>query len=190
VPLLDIRPVKPVGESSAPVDTDTTHAYTLFQQKQYAAAAKEARQIANLDPQNAEAWKLAGFSELALKQYSEASTDLQKALELQRVAKQEDAPTIDALAQAYVFAEKFDQALPLLVNATTRAGRAARRVDALSIVDCRSIRPGKSRMRAYLQRRRQTQSQGLELSLLSGPDCPDQKRSRRSDCGPESRHRK
>ena len=122
VPLLDIKPVKPVADSSAPVDTDTTHAYTMFQQKQYAAAAKEAKQIANLDPQNSEAWKIAGFSELALKQYTEAAADLRKALDLQVAAKQDDAPTIDALGQAYVFAEKYDLALPLLVKATTRAG--------------------------------------------------------------------
>ncbi|MCU1266046.1 MAG: hypothetical protein JWM21_2364 [Acidobacteria bacterium] len=130
VPLLDIKPVKPIAESSAPVgapaaglDTgDTSHAYTMFQQKQYAAAAKEAKQIAKTDPQNTEAWKIAGFSELALKQYAEASTDLQTALNLQEVAKQEDAPTIDALAQAYILYEKFDQALPLLVKATSRTG--------------------------------------------------------------------
>jgi tetratricopeptide (TPR) repeat protein len=122
VPLLDIKPVKPIADAPAPVDSDTTHAYTMFQQKQYAAAAKEAKQIANLDPKNSEAWKIAGFSELALKQYPEASSDLKRALDLQQVAKQDDGPTIDALAQAYVFAEKYDQALPLLVKATTRAG--------------------------------------------------------------------
>jgi len=125
VPLLDIKPVKPVADSSAPVgvDTgDTTHAYTLFQQKQYALAIKEAKLIARNDPRNAEAWKIAGFSELALKQYPEAASDLQTALNLQEVAKQEDAPTVDALSQAYVLSEKFEQALPLLVKATSRAG--------------------------------------------------------------------
>ena len=128
VPLLDIKPVKPIAEASAPVglDTgDTAHAYAMFQQKQYAAAAKEAKQIAKNDPRNAEAWKIAGFSELALKQYPEAATDLQTAMDLQERSKQEDAPTIDALAQAYVFSEKFDQALPLLVKATSRTGEPA-----------------------------------------------------------------
>jgi tetratricopeptide (TPR) repeat protein len=124
-PLLDVQPVKPVGD--APVvpgaDTgDTTHAYSLFQQGQYAAAAKEAKQLAAADPQNAEAWKLAGFSEFALKQYDKASEDLQKALNLQRAAKQEDANTLDQLAQAYTLSQKFDQALPLLVIATSRPG--------------------------------------------------------------------
>ena len=76
-PLLDVKPSKPVG--SAPVSSDTTHAYQLFQQKQYAAAAQEAKQIAANDPGNSEAWKLAGFSEFYLKQYSDASEDLQKA---------------------------------------------------------------------------------------------------------------
>jgi len=47
-PLLDVKPSKPVG--SAPVSSDTTHAFQLFQQKQYAPAAKEAKQIAASDP--------------------------------------------------------------------------------------------------------------------------------------------
>jgi tetratricopeptide (TPR) repeat protein len=119
-PLLDVKPAKPVGK--APVSTDTTHAYQLFQQKQYAAAAQEAKQIANSDPGNSEAWKLAGFSEFYLKQYADASDDLQKALDLQRKANQEDSHTVDALAESYVLAEKFDRALPLLVIVTTRAG--------------------------------------------------------------------
>ena len=124
-PLLDVKPVTPVGDApvSPGTDTgDTTHAYSLFKQGQYAAAAKEAKQLAVADPQNAEAWKLAGFSESALKQYDKASEDLQKALDLQRTAKQEDPNTLALLAQAYVSVEKFDQALPLLVIATSRAG--------------------------------------------------------------------
>src|SRR6185503_9932838 len=88
----------------------------------YAAAAKEAKQIAASDPANAEAWKLAGFSEFYLKQYAEASDDLQKALDLQRAAKQEDSHTVDALAESSVLAERFEQALPLLVTITTRPG--------------------------------------------------------------------
>lgn len=121
-PLLDVKPTKPVGD--APVSSDTTHAYQLFQQKQYAAAAKEAKQIAKADPTNAEAWKLAGFSEFYLKQYSDAAEDLQKALDLQRAAKQEDSHTVDALAESYVLAERFDQALPLLTAITARQASA------------------------------------------------------------------
>src|SRR6185436_8171800 len=121
-PLLDVKPTQPVGE--APASSDTTHAFQLFQQKQYAAAAKEAKQIAASDPTNAEAWKLAGFSEFYLKQYDEASDDLQKALDLQRAAKQEDSHTMDALAESYVLAERFDRALPLLTTVTTRPGAA------------------------------------------------------------------
>lgn len=119
-PLLDVKPATPVG--SPPVSTDTTHAYQLLQQKQYGAAAKEAKQIATVEPNNSEAWKIAGFSEFYLKQYAEASDDLQKALDLQRAASQEDSLTIDALAESYVRAEKFDRALPLLVIVTTRPG--------------------------------------------------------------------
>ena len=131
-PLLDVKPAKPVGTAPASSDTalssnatsssDTTHAFQLFQQKQYAAAALEAKQIAAKDPSNSEAWKLAGFSEFYLKKYAEASVDLQKALDLQRAANQEDSHTVDALAESYVLAEKFDRALPLLVKVTTRAG--------------------------------------------------------------------
>jgi tetratricopeptide (TPR) repeat protein len=119
-PLLDVKPTKPVG--SAPVSSDTTHAFQLFQQKQYAAAAQEAKQIAANDPGNSEAWKLAGFSEFYLKQYTDASEDLQKALDLQRRAKQEDSHTVDALAESYVLAEKYDRALPLIVAVIERPG--------------------------------------------------------------------
>src|SRR5260370_9188756 len=117
-PLLDVKPAKPVG--NAPVSTDTTHAYQLFQQKQYADAAKEAKQIANSDPGNSEAWKLAGFSEFYLKQYADASDDLQKALDLQRKTSQEDSHTVDALAESYVVAERFERALPMVVTVTSR----------------------------------------------------------------------
>ena len=119
-PLLDVKPSKPVG--NAPVSSDTTHAFQLFQQKQYAAAAQEAKQIAANDPGNSEAWKLAGFSEFYLKQYADASEDLQKALDLQRRASQEDSHTVDALAESYVLAKKFDRALPLLIAVIERPG--------------------------------------------------------------------
>src|SRR5205814_10708529 len=119
-PLLDVKPANPVG--SAPVSSDTTHAFQLFQQKQYAAAAKEAKEIAAADPGNSEAWKLAGFSEFYLKQYTDASEYLQKALDLQRRASQEDPHTVDALAESYVLAEKYDRALPLLIAAIERPG--------------------------------------------------------------------
>ena len=123
-PLLDVKPSKPVGEAPATTSTDTTHAFQLFQQHQYAQAAKEAKAIAAIDPANSEAWKLAGFSEFYLKQYQEAGDDLQKALDLQRKAGPEDPHTIDALAESYTLAEKFDLALPLLVKITTRVGAA------------------------------------------------------------------
>lgn len=106
---------------AAPGNPNTLHAFTLLEQKQYDAALKEARQITSSDPSNAEAWKIAGFAEFYLKQYAEAADDLQRALDLQRAAKEEDANTVDALAQSYMRTEKFDRALPLLIAATTRA---------------------------------------------------------------------
>jgi tetratricopeptide (TPR) repeat protein len=115
-----VQPVKPVVNSNA--TGDTSHAFQLLQQKQFAAAANEAKDVAANYPNDAEAWKIAGFAELNLKQYSAAASDLEKALSLQRAAKQEDPNTVDALAQSYVLAEKFEQALPLLVTATTRSG--------------------------------------------------------------------
>lgn len=102
--------------------SDTTRAYALLQQKQYAEAAKLAKAISSANPNDSEAWKVAGFAEMNMKQYAEASADLQKAMDLQRDAGQEDPNTADALAEAYVFTEKFEQALPLLVAATTRKG--------------------------------------------------------------------
>lgn len=101
---------------------DTSRAFSLLQQKQYAAAAREAKQLAASYPNDSETWKIAGFAEMNLKQYAEAAADLQRALDLQRAAGKEDPYTIDVLAQAYVLTEKFDLALPLLKIATTRAG--------------------------------------------------------------------
>lgn len=131
-PLINVQPVKPivntVANTNATGDTptnatgDTAHAYQLLQQKQFAAAAKAAKEMAANYPNDSEAWKIAGFAELNLKQYTEAAADLEKAISLQRAAKQEDPNTVDALAQAYVLSEKFEQALPLLVTATTRPG--------------------------------------------------------------------
>jgi tetratricopeptide (TPR) repeat protein len=100
------------------------HAFSLYQQKQYEAAIREARAITETDPKNSDGWKVAGFAEAALGRYQEAAEDLERALELQRAAKAEDPNTLSALAQAYTRAEKYDRALPLLVAATTRAGAA------------------------------------------------------------------
>ena len=94
-PLLDVQPVKPVANTVAPADTK--HAYLLLEQKQYAEAAKEAKELAGLHPNDSEAWKIAGFAELNLKQYAEAAKDLEKAVELQRSSKQEDPNTEGAL---------------------------------------------------------------------------------------------
>ena len=119
-PLLNPTSSKPVATTSVTATSDTSHAFALLQQKQYAAALKEARAITESNPNDSEGWKIAGFAEMNLKQYLEASVDLQKALDLQRAAKQEDPFTADALAHAYYLSEKFDRALPLLVAATTR----------------------------------------------------------------------
>jgi Flp pilus assembly protein TadD len=119
-PLLNPVASTPVATGVATAPSDTSTAFTLLKQKQYAAALKEARQITESNPNDSEGWKIAGFAELNLKQYGEASTDLQKALDLQRIAKQEDPFTFDALAHAYYLSEKFDRALPLLVIATNR----------------------------------------------------------------------
>ncbi len=119
-PLIEVQPVTPVVNT---VGTgDTSHAYQLLQQKQFAAAAAEAKSIAAQFPNDSEAWKIAGFAELSLKQYGPAIDDLQKARDLQEVAKRQDPNTDDALAQALVLSEKFDRALPLLVAATSRPG--------------------------------------------------------------------
>jgi tetratricopeptide (TPR) repeat protein len=115
--LLDVQPVRPVANTVG--TADTKHAYLLLEQKQFAAAAKEARELTVSFPNDPEAWKIAGFAELNLKQYAEAAKDLEKALELQRQSKQQDPNTESALGQAYVLGEKYEQALPYLVAATT-----------------------------------------------------------------------
>jgi len=116
--LLDVQPVRPVANTVAPADTK--HAYLLLEQKQFAAAAKEAKELAASHPNDPEAWKIAGFAELNLKQYAEAAKDLEKALELQRNAKQGDPNTESALGQAYVLSERYQEALPLLATAINR----------------------------------------------------------------------
>jgi len=97
--LLDVQPVKPVVNTVG--SADTKNAYLLLEQKQFAAAAKEAKQLTESNPNDPEAWKILGFAELNLKQYKEAATNLEKAVELQRKAKQEDPNTESALGQAY-----------------------------------------------------------------------------------------
>ena len=116
--LLDVQPVRPVANTVAPADTK--HAYLLLEQKQFAAAAKEARELAESHPNDPEAYKIAGFAELNLKQYADAAKDLEKAVELQRNAKQDDPNTESALGQAYVLSEKYQEALPLLTAAINR----------------------------------------------------------------------
>lgn len=117
-PLLTVQPVNPVANTVAPADTQ--HAYALLEQKQFAAAAKEAKDLATLHPNDPEAWKIAGFAELNLKQFADAAKDLEKAVGLQRQAKQVDPNTESALGQAYVLSENYQDALPLLVAATNR----------------------------------------------------------------------
>lgn len=111
----------PRSDTAAP-RADTAHAYTLLEQKQYAAAASEAKQLAATNPNDSEAWKIAGFAEYNLKQYTEAASDLQRALDLQRAAGQEDVNTVNGLAQSYFLDKKFAEALPLLIAVTTRKG--------------------------------------------------------------------
>jgi tetratricopeptide (TPR) repeat protein len=110
--LLDVQPVKPVANTVG--SADTKHAYLLLEQKQFAAAAKEAKELAAAYPNDSEAWKIAGFAELNMKQYAEAAKDLEKAVELQRLAKQDDPNTESALA------ERYQEALPLLTAALAR----------------------------------------------------------------------
>ncbi|HXQ71914.1 MAG TPA: tetratricopeptide repeat protein [Pyrinomonadaceae bacterium] len=138
--LLDPQPVQPVkpiagtGSTGGTVGSagaaDTKQAYLLLEQKQFAAAAKAAKDLAAQHPNDPEAWKIAGFAELNLKQYTEAAKDLEKAVELQRSSKQQDPNTESALGQAYVLSERYQEALPLLVAATTRD---ANKPDALMV---------------------------------------------------------
>ncbi|MCA1578415.1 MAG: tetratricopeptide repeat protein [Acidobacteria bacterium] len=129
--LLDVQPVKPVVNTVGTAGTaDTRQAYLLLEQKQFAAAAKAAKDLAAQHPNDPEAWKIAGFAELNMKQYAEAAKDLAKAVELQRQSKQQDPNTESALGQAYVLSEKYQEALPLLTAATTRD---ANKPDALMI---------------------------------------------------------
>jgi tetratricopeptide (TPR) repeat protein len=112
----------PARNVSGASQGSTAHAFSLLQQKQYDAALREAKQLSSADAKNSEAWKIAGFAELGLKRYADAASDLQQAADLQRAEGKPDMHTDDALAEAYFFAEKYEQALPLLVAETARAG--------------------------------------------------------------------
>ncbi|PYS85028.1 MAG: hypothetical protein DMF67_02565 [Acidobacteria bacterium] len=119
-PTTSARTARPADTSAQPAAGSTAHAFSLFQQKQYDAALKEAKEIAAADPKNSEAWKLAGFAEIGLKRYPDAADDLRRARDLQRADAKPDPHTEDALAEAYFFAGNYEQALPLLVAETTR----------------------------------------------------------------------
>ena len=108
--------------ASGPARATTATAFALFQQKQYEAALREAQQIAAAEPKNSEAWKLAGFSQLELKQYAEAVESLRRAQDLRRAEGSEDVNIEGALIRAYVSTERYEEALPLLVAATSRPG--------------------------------------------------------------------
>ena len=113
--------VAPTPAANGIVKGDTTRAFSLLQQKQYAAALTEARKITTQFPNDPEAWKIAGFAQLNLNQYAPAAIDLQKAYDLLRATGKEDVFAFDALAQAYFLAEQYGKALPLLITATNRA---------------------------------------------------------------------
>ncbi|HEX7955388.1 MAG TPA: tetratricopeptide repeat protein, partial [Pyrinomonadaceae bacterium] len=128
-----VTPVQPTADTASATTANTpaagasgsataAHALALLEQKRYDAALAEARQLAAADPKNSEAWKIAGYAEFYLKHFAEAAENLEKSLELRSASGDKDTKTEDALAQAYFFAEKYEQALPLLVAATTRAG--------------------------------------------------------------------
>lgn len=118
--LLDPTPATSKGAVVPVASGSTALAFSLLKQEKYEEAAKEAKRVAAVEPNNSEAWKILGFAESSLKQYKEAAVDLQKALDLQRVSGQEDANTVDQLARTYARNEEFDRALPLLVKAISR----------------------------------------------------------------------
>ncbi len=120
--------VTPATANNGIVKGDTTRAFSLLQQKEYAAALTEARKVTTQFPNDPEAWKIAGFAQLSLNQYAPAAVDLQKAYDLLRAAGKEEATvsfTFDALAQAYFLAEQYGKALPLLITATNRVSPKA-----------------------------------------------------------------
>lgn len=102
----------------------TASAFALYQQKKFEEALREAQQITAAEPKNSEAWKLAGFSQLELQKYAEAIVSLRRAQDLRRAEGAEDVNIEAALIRAYVSTEQYEQALPLLVAATSRPGAA------------------------------------------------------------------
>ena len=71
-------------------------------------------------PNDPEAWKIAGFAELNLKQYDEAVKDLEKAVELRCSETGRSQTRRARLDMAAAKVASREQALPYLVAATTR----------------------------------------------------------------------
>jgi tetratricopeptide (TPR) repeat protein len=118
-----IQPAQP----PKPAGPDVLTAIALYKQAKFAEALKEAKLVITASPEESDAWKVAGLSELSLKQFKEAVADLEKARTLQTAQKlPEDKPTVDGLAEAYFLNEQYDKALPLLTEVTTRAGETPR----------------------------------------------------------------
>jgi hypothetical protein len=102
-----------VATGSGATTANTAHAYQLLQQKQFAAAAKEAKGFPAQFPNDSEAWKIAGFAELNLKQYPAAIEDpSERQLICRRFRSRRIRTLPTPLGQAYVLSEKYDRALP------------------------------------------------------------------------------
>lgn len=95
------------------------HGVALLQAGQFRRAEEIAARLTSENPTDAEGWKIAGFAKFGLKNYADAADALARARELQQAnGVGEDRNTARALAQSLVYAQRYEQALPLLVAAT------------------------------------------------------------------------
>ncbi|MEO6392904.1 MAG: tetratricopeptide repeat protein, partial [Pyrinomonadaceae bacterium] len=109
-----------------PTGPDILNGKALFEKGQFNESLKVARTLIAANDKDSDAWKLAGLSELNLKKYPDAVSDLEKTRDLQKAESKQDKIAEDGLAEAYFLNEQYDKALPLLTAATNRAGETPR----------------------------------------------------------------
>ena len=130
-----------INTATAVASDDVKRAFALLQAGRFQAAEEIASRLTTENPADANGWKVVGFAKLGLKKYADAAGALERTRELQRGAGgQEDMHTARALAQSLVYAERFEQALPLLVNMTDETGEASKTFNAQTRAELFTLR--------------------------------------------------
>ncbi|QQS46771.1 MAG: tetratricopeptide repeat protein [Acidobacteriota bacterium] len=93
---------------------DWEKAVSLYKQGQYREAIEEFKKVLSEYPDHSDSWKFVGLAWYQLKEYSEATAPLEKALELKRKEGRNDPDIIRALGQAHLTLKAYEKSLPYL----------------------------------------------------------------------------